>query len=70
MNRVYEVEEHMGDRFMAGLAKLHIHHKKIAHMDSQLFNLLETKTKSMPAQVMGARIGKMCKSLLNVKSNL
>ena len=55
---------------MAGLAKLHIHHKKIAHMDSQLFNLLETKTKSMPAQVMGARIGKMCKSLLNVKSNL
>ena len=23
LNRVYEVEEHMGDKFMEGLAKLH-----------------------------------------------
>jgi hypothetical protein len=34
-NRVYEVEEHMGDRFMEGLAKLHIQHLKIVEMNSK-----------------------------------
>lgn len=32
LNRVYEVEEYMGDRFMVGLARLHSQHKQITDL--------------------------------------
>ena len=64
LNRVYEVEEYMGDHFMAGLAKLHNHHLQILALMPDKNN----QSKSLPAQVFGTRLGELAFSLKQIRA--
>ena len=77
INRVYEVEEHMGGDFIEELAKMHYDHVKLqehsltARLGSALamkagLAVPEEEQKSLPAYVYGLKIAQMCKRLEQV----
>ena len=77
INRVYEVEEHMGGDFIEELAKMHHDHVKLqehslaARLGGALagragLDVPAPEQKSLPAYVYGLKIAEMCKQLEQV----
>jgi hypothetical protein len=75
LNRVYEVEEYMGETLIVGISRHHadhleaLEHVRQAHLLYGGNPQLLREQKSLPAYVFGAKLAKMCKTLETVKCN-
>lgn len=67
LNRVFEVEEHMGNNFMDELAQMHQDNLKVVEHAMMSNTKRDDKQKSLPAYLQGSKLAVICKQLEEVK---